>query len=134
MKGVESLMRTLAISRVITQGRLAGVVLTVFVGACAGPLSSPGGQGSRQVLRLQLPPAEAAACFARNAEEHSSALKAEVRTGPDRAEVIVRVKNGVLYGTANFRRAGTGSSGDITLNVATTGRRGDLIEALTEGC
>lgn len=134
MNGAESQLRALVGNRVTTQRRLAGAVLTVFVTACASLLSPAAAQGSRHTVRLQLPPAQAAACFARNAEEHSSALMTEVRSGPDRAEVTVRVKNGVLYGTANFRRAGTGSSGDIALNVTTSGRRGDLIEALTAGC
>jgi hypothetical protein len=85
-------------------------------------------------VRLQQPPAPAAACFARNAEEHSSALVAETHSEGDRAETIVRVKNGVLYGTATFVRAGAGSNATITLNVTTTGRRSDLVDALIEGC
>ena len=90
--------------------------------------------GSSHTVRLQLPPDQAAACFARNAEEHSSALTAQVRREADRAEVVVRVKNGVLYGTADFQRAGAGSRATIALNVMTRGRLGDLVDALTEGC
>lgn len=110
------------------------VALAIGVSACAGSPRVSSAQGSPSSVRMSLPPSEAAACFARNAEEHSSALAAEVRPGRDRAEVTVRVKNGVLYGTASFQRAGNGSSVDIRLNVTTTGRRSDLLDALTEGC
>lgn len=134
MNCAESLLRALVVNRAVIQRSLAGAMLAVLVVACAGPSNPAASQGLRYTVRLQSPPAEAAACFARNAEEHSSALMAEVRSGPDRAEVTVRVKNGVLYGTANFRRAERGSSGDIALNVTTSGRRGNLIEALTQGC
>ncbi len=108
--------------------------IAVCLSACAGSPRTVSPQSSPSGVRLSSPPSEAAACFARNAEEHSSALVAEVRPGRDRAEVTVRVKNGVLYGTASFARAGNGSTADIRLNVTTTGRRSDLIDALTEGC
>lgn len=110
------------------------VLLIILVSACAGPLRPPAAHGSRQSVRMQLPPDRAATCFARNAEAHSSALVAEIRRSRDSAEVIVRVKNGVLYGTANIQRAGSGSAAEITLMVTTTGRSGDLLDALTEGC
>jgi len=87
------------------------------------------------VRRFQLPPEQAARCFGRNAEDHSSALASEVAVQRDGgAETIVRVKNGVTYATAQFRRAGSGSTGEIQLNVTTTGRRGDLVDALVKGC
>ena len=113
---------------------LAAVVVSTHLSGCAAPGRESTAQGSRHSVRSQQPPAQAAACFARNAEEHSSALVAEVRPARDSAEVVVRVRNGVLYGTADFRSAGSGSTATITLNVATTGRRSDLIDALTEGC
>ncbi len=87
------------------------------------------------MVRLQLPPAEAARCFARNAEEHSSALVAEVRSDRDGgAETIVRVKNGVTYATGQFRPAGNGSRGEIELMVKTSGRQSDLLDALFQDC
>jgi hypothetical protein len=87
------------------------------------------------VLRFQLPPEKAARCFARNAEDHSSALASEVNVNRDgTAETIVRVKNGVTYATAQFRRAGNGSTGELHLMVTTTGRRADLVDALVKGC
>jgi hypothetical protein len=114
---------------------LVGTILLVQLIACASPpLRQPAAYGSRHTLRFQQPPDKAAACFARNAEEHSSALVAEVRPGRDSAQVIVRVKNGVPYATADFQRAGTGSTGTIALNVTSTGRRNDLVDALVEGC
>ena len=119
---------------IVLKASLLIAAFALGVSACAGPPRAVGAQGSSSGIRLQLPPSEAAACFARNAEEHSSALAAEVRPGRDRADVTVRVRNGVLYGTASFQRAGNGSTADIRLNVTTTGRRSDLIDALTEGC
>jgi hypothetical protein len=106
-------------------------VLALLAG-CAQRQSAP--FGSTHTHRFQKPPQEAAQCFARNAEERSSALVAEVNAVPAGAEVIVRVKNGVTYATANFRRAATGSSGAITLMVRSSGRNDDLFGALVEGC
>jgi hypothetical protein len=48
--------------------------------------------------------------------------------------VVVRVRNGVLYGTADFERAGAGSTATLSLNVTTSGRRSDLVDALLAGC
>lgn len=109
-------------------------VLLAFLSGCAfGQRDS--GTGSRHTHRFQLPPEKAAQCFARNAEEHSSALASEVRVQRDgAAEVTVRVKNGVLYATADIRRAGQAATGTIVLMVRTSGRRNDLLDALVEGC
>lgn len=104
--------------------------MLVFAAACAQAQRERGAYGASHTHRSQLPPEQAARCFARNAEEHSSALVAEV-TG---ADVTVRVKNGVTYGTAAYRRSGAGSTGTITLNVTTSGRRNDLIQSLVQGC
>ena len=81
-----------------------------------------------------MPPLEAARCFARNAEEHSSALAGEARASDGGAEAIVRVKNGVTYATAQFRPAASGSTGEIQLMVTTSGRQSDLLDALFQGC
>lgn len=114
---------------------MTAAILTAYLAGCAAPLRPPPAQqGSRHSQRFQQPPDRAAACFARNAEEHSSALVAEIMPGGDSAHVLVSVKNGVPYATADFRRSGGGSTGTITLNVRTTGSRNDLIEALVEGC
>jgi hypothetical protein len=82
------------------------------------------------------PPRQAASCFARNAEEHSSALVAEVRL-PDargRVEVIVRVKNGVAYAIVELRPTGTGSNGTIRLAVFSSEGNQELVRSLVEGC
>ena len=102
----------------------------------------PGGGGTgapvikphEQTVRLRQAPEAAARCFARNAEEHSSALVSEVRPGGNRSEVTVRVKNGLVYALGTFDRAGSGSTGAITLNVTTSGSMSDLLAELTEGC
>jgi hypothetical protein len=116
------------------------VVAAVLLGGCIPipiPIASEpaSGTASTHAVSLKLPPAKAAHCFARNAEEHSSALAAEVRTGRDgRAETIVRVKNGVTYATGRFQPMGSGSRGEIELMVKTSGRQSDLIDALFQGC
>ncbi len=82
------------------------------------------------------PPQPAAACFARNAEAHSSALVAEVRLPDARGhvEAIVRVKNGVTYATADLRPAGARARGTITLMAISLRGTGELVRALVEGC
>ena len=82
------------------------------------------------------PPQQAASCFARNAEEHSSALVSEVRQPDARGhvEVIVRVKNGVTYAMAELRPIDTGSNGTIRLAVFSSGGNQDLVRSLVEGC
>ena len=109
-------------------------MLVVCMAGCAVSPRQPPSYGSRHTHRFEQAPEHAAACFARNAEEHSSALAAEVRPGRDRARVVVRVKNGLTYAIADFERAGSGSTASIVLNVATSGRRNDLFDALVEGC
>src|SRR4051812_8266413 len=102
--------------------KLSLATLIVLAG-CAQAQRQSRPYGSTHTLRSQQPPERAARCFARNAEEHSSALIAEVTPGNDTAKVVVRVKNGVTYATADFRRAGAGSTGSITLMVVSSGRR-----------
>jgi hypothetical protein len=119
---------------------VAGSLAAVVLAACIPipipmPSGAASGTGSHHVVRLKLPPLEAARCFARNAEEHSSALAAEAHA--DRAggaETIVRVKNGVTYATGQFRPSGNGSTGEIELMARTSGRQSDLLDALFQGC
>ena len=103
-----------------------------WLAGCA--TSKPASYGSQHTHRTQLSPQDAAACFARNAEEHSGALIAEVRSERDWAQAIVNVRNGVFYASAEYRRIAAGATGAITLNVRTSGRRDDLFLALVEGC
>jgi hypothetical protein len=113
---------------------IAGLLVLALLAGCAQAQRQSGQFGSTHTHRFLKPPREAAHCFARNAEEHSSALVAEVNARDSGAEVIVRVKNGVTYATADLRRASTGSSGAITLMVRSSGRNDDLLGALVEGC
>ena len=115
---------------------IAALGICTLLAACSfGQAASDSGSvGSTHTVRLQQAPAQAARCFARNAEEHSSALVAEVNSTRDGgAETIVKVKNGVLYASADFRRAAAGSSATITLMVMTR-RRSELLDSLLEGC
>src|SRR5829696_4799752 len=98
---------------------LTAIALLLLPGCSSSPLRDSAPGPSRQTVRLKLPPNDTAACFARNAEEHSSALIAEVRRRGDRAEVVVRVRNGVFYASAEFQRAASGSTAALTLNVIT---------------
>lgn len=116
--------------------RLKAFALVLFatLGACAELGLEPSSPGSAHSYRSQQPPEQAARCFGRNAEEHSSALKSDVTTQDNRADVVVSVKNGVTYATAQFQRSGSGSVGTIHLNVVTSGSQRDLVAALTAGC
>lgn len=107
-----------------------GLIAIALASACAQAQRQSGAYGSTHTHRSQLPPEKAASCFARNAEEHSSALVSTVTGG----DVTVRVKNGVTYATAAYRRSGAGSVGSVALNVTTSGRRNDLFDTLVEGC
>jgi hypothetical protein len=81
-------------------------------------------------------PQRAGACLARNAERHSSALVAEVgqADAQGHVEVIVRVKNGVIYATADLRPAGARADGTITLMVIPSQGAPELVRSLVEGC
>ena len=110
------------------------LAMLIALAGCAQAQRQSGPYGSTHTFRSEQAPERAARCFARNAEEHSSALGAEVTPGSDTAKVVVRVKNGVTYATADFRRAGAGSTASITLMVVSSGRRSDLLDSLTQGC
>jgi len=117
----------------MTKALIFSVLLPLFAGCAV-----VGGDASAATVkhRFAKSPQGAAACFARNAEEHSSALVAEVRP-PDakgRVEVIVRVKNGVTYATAELRPAGQRADGTIELMVVSSSGRRELMRSLTEGC
>ena len=132
-------MKNQANSTVIRTGSafralFTGLALTVLLAGCAETQRQPRSFGSTHTYRSPQPPDAAARCFARNAEEHSSALTSEVTPRDERVEVVVRVKNGVTYATADFRHAGTGSVGSIALMVVSSGRQSDLLHSLTEGC
>ena len=117
----------------MTRAKISTVLLLMFAG-CA--LVGKDVSASTVKHRFAKSPQRAAACFAHNAEEHSSALVAEVRP-PDakgRVEVIVRVKNGVTYATADFRPAGPRAEGTITLMVVSSGGSRELVRSLVEGC
>lgn len=101
---------------------------------CAQAPRQSAGVGARHSHHFKLPADKAAACFARNAEEHSSALKAEVQRRGAAADVIVRVKNGVLYASAEIEPASAGSNASITLMVRSNSPRDDLLRSLVEGC
>ena len=117
----------------MTKTLSCSLLLLMFAG-CA--LVGKNATASTVKHRFAKAPQGAAACFARNAEEHSSALMAEVRPADasGRVEVIVRVKNGVSYATAELRPAGTRAEGTITLMVVSSGGARELVRSLVEGC
>jgi hypothetical protein len=112
----------------------AALLVAACSGACAQVPRQSAGVGARHAHHFKLPADKAAACFARNAEEHSSALKAEVQRRGAAANVIVRVKNGVLYATAEIEPASAGSDASIILMVRTNNPRDELLQSLVEGC
>jgi hypothetical protein len=113
---------------------IAFVILCCAVVACSTRPAPNVSHGSRHTYQSARTPEQAAACFARNAEEHSSALVAEVQSQPDWAQALVHVRNGVFYASAEFRRTARGAAGTIVLNVTTSGRGDDLFQELLEGC
>jgi hypothetical protein len=110
------------------------LLLVTTLGACAEIGLEPASRSSPHSYHSQQSPGEAARCFARNAEEHSSALVSKVTAQENRADVVVSVRNGVTYATAEFRRSGSGAVGTIDLKVVTSGSQRDLVVSLTEGC
>ena len=110
------------------------LVLTLALAGC-GP-AREGALPDTVRHSFELPPQRAAACFARNAEAHSSALIAEVRPPDARGhvEVIVRVKNGVPYATADLRPVGQRAEGTITLMAISSAGTDALVRSLVDGC
>jgi hypothetical protein len=108
-------------------------VLLVFAG-CA-PVQEETSASTVTHLFAQSPQ-RAGACFARNAEAHSSALVAEVRPPDARGhvDVIVQVRNGVTYATAELRPVGQRAQGTITLMAFSLRGTGELVRTLVAGC
>jgi Flp pilus assembly protein TadD len=67
------------------------LLMLAFAG-CAAHSRGSASQGGTHSYRSQQAPEAAARCFARNAEEHSSALAAEVTRRDGAADVVVREK------------------------------------------
>ena len=109
-------------------------VLLLMCAGCALVQEDKSAGAVRHVFAQSAP--RAAECFARNAEAHSSALVAEVRPPDARGnvEVIVRVKNGVSYATADIRPVGQRAEGAITLMVISSRGNQELVRTLVEGC
>ncbi len=109
-------------------------LLMLLSAGCTFMQADPGATTVRH--RFSLAPEGAAACFARNAEKRSSALVAEVgpRDARGQVEVIVRVKNGVTYATAEMRPAGLGAEGTIVLMVTSPQGIQHIVQSLVEGC
>jgi hypothetical protein len=113
----------------------ACIALTMVMTAGCAMLAPPGPAfGSQHHVVFAHPPAQAARCFARNAEAHSSALVSEVQPRGMGMDVIVRVKNGVTYATATIDPRGAGASGRITLMVVSSAGQAELLRVLTQGC
>ena len=108
--------------------------LLLTLAGCASVQDNTPGSTVRHVFAQH--PQRAGACFARNAEAHSSALVAEVEPIDARGHVAVtvRVKNGITYATADLRPAGSGAEGTITLMVVSSRGNRELVSSLVEGC
>lgn len=103
--------------------------------AAAGCQVLPAASESEFAHRFTQPAEQAARCFARNAEAHSSALVAEVSgVARGRYEVVVRVKNGATYAIARIGGTGPAATGVVQLNVQSSRGNRELLDALVEGC
>lgn len=101
----------------------------------AGCTMLPGGRDSGYEHRFRLSATEAARCFARNAEAHSSALSSEISAGQRGSFlVVVRVKNGAPYASARIEPAERGATGLVDLNVQSSQGNRQLLEELVRGC
>jgi hypothetical protein len=101
---------------------------------CAGCAYTNSDTHTRHVRRFALQPEAASRCFARNAEEHSSALVAQISRGGNGYDVTVNVRNGLPYAAAHIESGGTGARGVIELNVIPSQGTRQLLDALVEGC
>lgn len=111
-------------------------LLSVLVAGCALWPGADDDSAGVVMHRFAHPPARAGECFARNAERHSSALVAEV-SRPDaggRVQVVVRVRNGVLYATLELRPLNGRAEGTLSLNVTSVKGNDQLVATLVEGC
>ena len=126
--------RTPTCERIARKASILCVVLLLMLAGCGPVQQETSGNTVQHVFTL--PPERAGACFARNAEAHSSALVAEVQP-PDalgRVQVVVRVKNGVTYATADIRPAGGAAHATITLMAISLRGSSELVRSLVEGC
>ncbi len=114
--------------------KVVSAALLLLLAGCAWLQEDQPGSTVRH--RFAQPPERAGACFARNAEAHSSALVAEVRPPDARGHVvvIVQVRNGVTYATADLRPAGQGAEGTIALMAVSLRGTRELVRSLVEGC
>ena len=110
------------------------VVLLLMLAGCAPVQQDMPGNTFRRELALD--PERAGGCFARNAQAHSSALVAAVEPPDARGhvQVIVRVRNGVPYATADIRPAGKAAEATITLMAISSRGSSELVRSLVEGC
>lgn len=109
-----------------------GLMVALWAAGCA---ETPRYGDSQYVHRFTRPAAEAARCFARNAEGHSSALVARVSpAGRGGYDVVVTVKNGTPYAQARIEPAAGGSTGTMTFNVQSSEGNARLRDVLVEGC
>ena len=105
------------------------LTLTLLCGGCGYRKSETG-----IVHHFALRPDAAARCFASNAEEHSSALVAEISSEGNSYDVAVKVRNGLPYATAHIESEGTAARGVVELNVRSSQGARALLETLVKGC
>lgn len=111
-------------------GALAAAAL-VFAPGCAWQRQDA---AEEYTHRFSLPADQAAKCFARNAELHSSALVASISAERGGYAVSVHVRNGTPYALAHITPAGMRANGIVDLYVRSSGGNRQLLDALVEGC
>ena len=95
-------------------------------------------EGDRSELALKLPPAQAAGCMARNAENAGAGFRASVRAlpRPDNYEVLLRIaQDTITYGTFGLvliEPASTGSRATMYRHPA--GATSSVFDDMPKGC
>jgi hypothetical protein len=91
--------------------RLGWIALALLLSACSTP-QEVRNDGTRHDYALRLPPADAAKCLARNADDHSGYITPTLREAGGTFEVLVKGLDSTLA-VAEVRPASSGSSATI---------------------
>lgn len=112
---------------------LAGLMLLLMAG-CA-TVEEFRAEPPDAVIRLKLPPEQAALCMTRNLERLSSAYRTDRRPGPERGvEMVVTLADGTLFIVADLKAQGGGSDTTIWMGALVFITKKAMIERLTAGC
>jgi hypothetical protein len=115
-------------------------VLSCAVALLAGcqtaptPSRSPMERGIESKHALKREPHQAAACIARNIDDHRKALNARIRQGRDPILVEVAVSASALVALAQLLISGDGSTAVIFTTPELAQPREELVTVMLQGC